>query len=190
LPGRIKADKFMAHLEPLQAALEAYCRRLLNRPDATADVLQSALAHAYRDFDRYAEGTDFRAWMFRHLHLEILNTNRRSARSRPTVSAPEVLVEDIWQLALTEPLVKVLLADPEPILDQCDAVVFQAVSDLSQQERAVLLLHTIGEFKYREIGEILQVPIGTVMSTLARTRARLRERLLGYAEKHGLLRSK
>lgn len=180
----------MRHLEPLQAPLETYCRRLLSEPAAIADVLQSALANAYRDFDRYSEGTDFRAWIFRYVHLEILNANRKSARLRHMEPAPEVPVEDIWQLALNEPLVKVLLDDPEPILDQCDAAVSEAVRDLPSLERAVLLLHTIGEFKYREMAEILQVPIGTVMSALARSRSRLRERLLNYAEKQGLLRHK
>lgn len=56
----------MRHLEPLQASLEAYCRRLLSEPHAIADVLQSAVANAYRNFDRYAEGTDFRAWILRN----------------------------------------------------------------------------------------------------------------------------
>ncbi|MCI0682657.1 MAG: sigma-70 family RNA polymerase sigma factor [Gemmataceae bacterium] len=179
----------MRHLEPLQASLEAYCRRSLNHGDAIADVLQSAVANAFRDFDRYAEGTDFRAWMFRYVHLEILNTNRKSARLGHAERPPEVAVEDIWQLALTEPLAKVLLDDPEPILDQCDAAVSEAVRELPALERSVLLLRTIGEFKYRETAEILQIPIGTVMSALARGRSRLRERLLSYAEKQGLLRS-
>jgi RNA polymerase sigma-70 factor (ECF subfamily) len=64
----------------------------------------------------------------------------------------------------------------------------QAVRELAPVERAVLLLQAIGEFKYREIAEILQVPIGTVMSTLARSRLRLRQRLVQYGEEHGLLK--
>ncbi len=186
--GRGKAENFMRHLEPLQGALEAYCRRSLNDPNSVRDVLQSAIANAYRDFHLYVEGTNFRAWIFRYVHLESLNCNRKYARTRHEELSTDLSVEDAWQLALDEPLFKVLLDDPDAVLDQCDAVIAQAVRELSPLDRAILLLQAIGEFKYREIAEILQVPIGTVMSILARGRVRLRQRLVHYGEEHGLLR--
>jgi RNA polymerase sigma-70 factor (ECF subfamily) len=177
----------MRHLEPLQGALEAYCRRSLYDPNSVRDVLQTAVANAYRDFHLYAEGTNFRAWIFKHVHLESLNCNRKHARTRHRELTTDLWGEEAWQLTLDEPLLKVLLEDPDPLLDQCDEVVAQAVRDLASQERAVLLLHAIGEFKYREIADILQVPIGTVMSSLARSRLRLRQRLVQYGEEQGLL---
>jgi len=186
--GPAKAENFMRHLEPLQGALEAYCRRFLHDPNAVRDVLQNAVANAYRDFQLYVEGTNFRAWIFRYAHLEALNCNRKYARARHEELPADLSVEDAWQLALDEPLLKVLLDDPDAVLDQCDAVVAQAVRELAPLERAVLLLQAIGEFKYREIAEVLQVPIGTVMSTLARSRLRLRHRLVQYGEEHGLLK--
>jgi RNA polymerase sigma-70 factor (ECF subfamily) len=186
--GGIKAEKFMRHLEPLQGALEAYCRRSLHDPNPVRDVLQSAVANAYRDFHLYVEGTNFRAWMFRYVHLETLNSNRKHSRTRHQELPVELPVEDAWQLALNEPLFKVLLDDPDAVLDQCDAALAQAIRELAPLERAVLLLQAVGEFKYREIADIVQVPIGTVMSTLARSRACLRERLVQYGEEHGLLK--
>ncbi len=186
--GRVKADSFMRHLEPLQGALEAYCRRLLYDPSATGDVLQSAIGKAFRDFHLYVEGTNFRAWIFRYAHLETLNYNRKYSRSEHEQLPADLSVEDAWQLALNEPLFKALLDDPDPVLEQCDATLAQAVRELAPLDRAVLLLHAIGEFKYREIAEILQVPIGTIMSTLARSRVRLRQRLVQYGEEHGLLK--
>ena len=186
--GRTKAENFMRHLEPLQGALEAYCRRSLHDPNSVRDVLQSAIANAYRDFHLYVEGTNFRAWIFRYAHLETLNSNRKYARTRHEELPADLSVEDTWQLALDEPLFKVLLDDPDPVLDQCDTALARAVRELAPLERAVLLLQAIGEFKYREMAEILQVPIGTVMSTLARSRVRLRQRLVQYGEEHSLLR--
>jgi RNA polymerase sigma-70 factor (ECF subfamily) len=186
--ARGKAENFLRHLEPLQGALEAYCRRALHDPNSVQDVLQSAVANAYRDFHLYVEGTNFRAWIFRYAHLETLNSNRTYARTRHEELPADLSVEDAWQLAFDEPLFKVLLDDPDAVLDQCDAVVTQAVRELAPLERAVLLLQAIGEFKYREIAEILEVPIGTVMSTLARCRVRLRQRLVECGEEHGLLR--
>lgn len=178
----------MRHLEPLQGALESYCRRSLHDPNAVQDVLQSAVANAYRDFHLYVESTNFRAWIFRYAHLETLNCNRKYARTRHDELPADLSVEDVWQLALDEPLFKVLLDDPDAVLDQCDAALAQAVREMAPLERAVLLLQAVGEFKYREIAEILQVPIGTVMSTLARSRVRLRQRLVRCGEEHGLLR--
>ena len=183
-----KTERFMRHLEPLQGALESYCRRSLRDRNAIADVLQSAVGNAFRDFHLYAEGSNFRAWIFRYVHLEIQNWNRKHDRTKHEELPAELAVEDAWELALNEPLFKVLLDDPEAVLDQCDAALAQAIGDLATVERAVLLLHGIGEFKYREIAEILQVPIGTVMGSLARCRLRLRQQLVEYGAELRLLK--
>ena len=186
---RAKAANFMQHLEPLQGALEAYCRRSLHDPNAARDVLQSAVANAYRDFHLYVEGTNFRAWIFRYLNGEILNANRRAGRLPRTVGTlAELPVEETWQMALDQPLAAALRDDPDAVLDQCDQVLAEAVRELPPQEQAVLLLRAIGEFKYREVAQILGIPLGTVMTCLSRGRQRLRERLLDYGREHGLLR--
>ena len=184
-----KAARFLRHLEPLQGALETYCRRILHDAGTVADVLQSAVANAYRDFHLYAEGSNFRAWIFRYAHLEALNANRKHARTRHEELPADLSVEETFQLVLDEPLVKSLLDDPDLVLDQCDAALSQAVKALSSLECAILLLHAVGEFKYREIADILQVPIGTVMSGLARCRLRLRQRLVAFGEERGLLKA-
>ena len=76
------AESFLRHLEPLQEPLEAYCRHALHNSSDVPDVLQSAIANAFRDFDLYASGTNFRAWIFRYVYLEICNCNRKEARHR------------------------------------------------------------------------------------------------------------
>ncbi len=179
----------MRHLVPLQGALEAYCRRSLFDPNAITDVLQAAVGNAFRDFHLYVEGSSFRALVFRYVHLEIQNCNRKHIRTRHEELPGELSVEDAWELALDEPLFKVLLDDPEAVLDQCDDALATAMRELSAAERSVLLLRAIGEFKYRELADILQVPIGTVMSSLSRARLRLGQRLARYGEERGLLRS-
>jgi RNA polymerase sigma-70 factor (ECF subfamily) len=100
----------------------------------------------------------------------------------------ELLVEESWQMALDEPLAEILRNDPDAVLDQCDQVLAGAVRDLPPQEQAVLLLRAIGEFKYREMAEILGIPLGTVMTCLARGRLRLRQRLVDFGRERGLLR--
>ena len=174
--GPTKAETFLRHLEPLRGALEAYCRRALSDRGEVQDVLQSVVANAYRDFDLYAQGTNFRAWIFRYLHLEILNCNRRHGRDRhealPAAGPP---AEEVWSLALNEPLFDALLDDPDAVLDQCDEAVAEAVRELDPIGRAALLLQAVGEFKYREIADILGIPVGTVKSRLHTALVRLHE---------------
>ena len=175
----------MAHLEPIQRQLTVYCARSLHQPNEASDVLQSAITVAFRDFDKYSEGTNFRAWLFRYVTLEILNRNRASHR------LPKVLTEESPQpasrLDLTSFRLETLLDDPEAVLDHCDDLVARCVWELTPQERNILLLRAIGDFKYREIAEILEIPIGTVMGLLSRARSQLRDRLLQYARERGLL---
>jgi fluoride exporter len=76
-----KAERFLAHLEPLQPALEAYCRHQLNDRSGVEDVLQTSVARAFEDFDLYHEGSNFRAWIFRYLNLTILNWTRRRVQA-------------------------------------------------------------------------------------------------------------
>jgi RNA polymerase sigma-70 factor (ECF subfamily) len=184
-----KIERFLRHLEPLQGALEAFCRRSLKDRNAVADVLQNAVANAFRDFRLYSEGTNFRAWIFRYTHLEILNSNRALKRHKHDDLNAEIGVEDAPPITLDEPVFKVLLDDPDLVLEQCDTALAQAIRELAPAERSVILLHAVGEFKYREIAEILHIPIGTVMSRLARCRVHLRQRLVQFAEAQGLLRS-
>jgi len=177
----------MRHLEPLEGALEAFARRALLGPNAVADVLQSAIEAAYREFQLYVEGTNFRAWIFRFVHLEILSSNRKLRRRRVEPLPADVATEDVWERALDEPLFQELLNDPDPVLERCDEVLSRAVRELSPSERDVFLPRAMGEFKYREIAEILQIPLGTVMSTLARSRTRLRKQLVEYGNDSRLL---
>src|SRR5262249_3901294 len=72
-----KTTAFMALLQPLQRQLEVYCRRMLRDRSQVEDVLQTAVMTAFSRFDRYAEGTNFRAWMFRFVTHEVFNRNRK-----------------------------------------------------------------------------------------------------------------
>ncbi len=183
-----RAERFLRHLEPLQGAMEAYCRKSLHDPDCVEDTLQNALTDAFRKFDLYAENTNFRAWIFRFLNLEILAQNRRTAQGgNPTTLPAELLLAEGSSPVGSERLLQSLAEDPEAVLDNCDDALAHAVAELEPRDRSVLLLAAIGEFKYGEISEILEVPVGTVMSSLARTRERLRRQLADYGRQQGLL---
>ncbi len=185
-PG--KAQNFLRHLEPLEGALEGFCRRMLRDQGELQDALQSAIASAFQDFHLYAEGTNFRAWIFKYVYLETCNRNRKHERNRHEALPAELPIEETWQIILDEPLFKTLLDDPDAVLEQCDARLSEAIRSLSPREQSVFLLRVIGEFKYREIAEILEIPIGSVMGHLAHARLKLRQELVEYAEEQGLLK--
>jgi RNA polymerase sigma-70 factor (ECF subfamily) len=179
--ARDKAETFLALLRPLQRRLEVYGRRLLRDPSLAEDVLQAAVAEAFAKFDRYAAGTNFCAWMYRFVTLEAFNRNRKHepfswgdaprdvAAAPPT---PEEMLEG-WP------------ADPDEALAVFDDEVVAALRELAPPERATLLLRAIGEFSYREIGELLSIPLGSVIGYLSRARQKLRRSLAGYAGRQG-----
>lgn len=182
---RQRSERFVAHLQPIQRQLAVYCSRALNYSEETEDVLQTAVANAFRDFDTYSEGTNFRAWMFRYVTLETLNRNRAYRRSPSELC--ELQIPAAGALEIGAYRLETLLEDPEAVLDHCDSVVAASIGRLTEHERRILLLRAIGDFKYREIAEILDIPMGTVMGLLSRARSQLRSVLLEYAREQGLL---
>lgn len=183
-----KTERFLRHFVPLQNMLAAVCRRSLQDRTEVEDVLQSAVASAFRNFDLYAEGTNFRAWIFRYVTYEVLNRNRARTRKRQVELSDEFLdIHSTGGLGVADEAMDRLLDVPEVVLDQCDDVLTQALLELPDLERNIFLLRAIGEFKYREVADIMDVPIGTVMGLLARSRERLRHRLLDFAKAHRLL---
>jgi RNA polymerase sigma factor (sigma-70 family) len=99
----------------------------------------------------------------------------------------EVAADEAPSLPANEDVAALLLEEPDLVLDRCDDALAGAVHELPDLQRSIFLLRSIGEFKYAEIAEILEIPIGTVMGLLSRSRERLRRQLLEYARSHGLL---
>ena len=174
--NQLKCNRFLQQLRPLQGALEAYCRRTVHRSSEAEDVLQDAVMKAFRDFGRYAEGTNFRAWIFKYVNLEIMAGNRTVARYSHEILAFEPLAAKGSLTALERISPEKLPDAPEIVLDECESELANAIWELSLTEHSVLLLHAIGRFRYREIADILELPIGTVMSHLSRGRQHVRRR--------------
>jgi len=168
------ADRFLEHLQPLERELEAYARRLSWEPQQAPDALQNAVLRAYTAFDRYREGTSFRAWMFKILTREVFALNRKHAR----IARHEFQLEPEELAALAGPGATGDARDWAPNLDALadtlEPALLRALRNLTDLERAVLLLRAIGGFRYREISVALDIPLGSVMGDLARARQKLR----------------
>jgi RNA polymerase sigma-70 factor (ECF subfamily) len=149
-------------------------------------VLQASVARAFAQFDRYVEGTNFKAWMFRFVTLETFNRNRKHEPVTFGDVPTDLPAAESWTLVEREDVLTAMLDDPDVVLEHFDDVVVAALAELAPPERAVLLLRSIGEFSYLEIHELLGIPLGSVMGYLSRARTRLRSSLAEYAAQRGL----
>lgn len=181
-------DRFVELLRPHRGALEAYARRALRDRSAVDDALQAAVTTAWRIFGRFVDGTNFRAWVFRILAHEVLNQNRRSERESSLELLAQTAETDFAGALAREDVYERLLGEPGLLSEHFDTEVVRALDRLNAGERSVFLLRAIGEFAYREMADILGIPIGSVMGHLHRARSKLREALCGYAEREGLTR--
>ncbi len=141
--------------------------RWLTRDDSEAeDLVQETLTKALRAFDSFQQGTNFRAWIFR-----IQKNTFLTSRTALAASLTDFL-ED--QPDVAEVSIHGFTPEAEMIQMNQAAILDAALGELPIPLREVILLSDMEEFKYREIAEILGVPIGTVMSRLSRARQTLR----------------
>lgn len=175
---------FLAALEPHRNALGAFCSRMVRDRADLEDALQTTLLEAYRKFEAFEPGTNFRAWVFRFAALTALSVNRRRAREPDPL--PEEPLPASEELAL-EIEYDALLTRPELVRERLSDEVCRALDGLTDRERAIFLLKAIGELTCAEAAHVLSVPIGTVMGLLARARGKLRESLTEYARREGYL---
>lgn len=181
-------ERFLAHLERVRGPLTAYVRSLLWRGDGLSDALQVILMTAFEKYAAFEEGTDFRAWVFRIATLQVFNLNRKHGREEPSIPEgaepvdPATALEREWTY-------EEILHDPDRLLDRMEDEVRAAVRRLPPNERAVLLLVSVGGFTSREAAEIMSIPHGSAMGYVGRARGRLREALAEYARTRGWARS-
>jgi RNA polymerase sigma-70 factor (ECF subfamily) len=161
---------------------------MLRNSRLVEDVLQDAVADAFARFDSYADGTNFKAWIFRFVTLAVFNRNRKHEPIFFAEMPDDLAAEESWELSCHEDTFAAMLEDPDVILDRLDDPLAEALQKLPAPERAVLLLRAIGECSYAEIQELLAIPLGSVMGYLSRARRRLRRSLADYAAERGLYR--
>ena len=143
---------------PLMTSLYAAALRMTRNPADAEDLVQETYLRALRSFGNYAPGTNVRAWLFTILHRARVDALRRGGRRLATVELQEG----------DGP------ASPAPQESFVLGGLERAIGALPEALRSAVLLRDVEGFSYREIAEILEVPVGTVMSRLHRGRAALR----------------
>jgi len=165
-------------------------RMTRNRADAE-DLVQETYMKAWRAYDSYEEGTNLRAWLFRIMTNTYINKYNAKMR-RPT----ETELDDVEELYLYRRLGTIdqsrMSASAEDQMMELftDDEVKNAIEELPEAFRMPLLLSDVDGFSYKEIAEMLDVPIGTVMSRLHRGRKAMQKRLYEFAKERGLVDEK
>jgi RNA polymerase sigma-70 factor (ECF subfamily) len=181
-------ERFTELALPHMQALYTAALRMTRNPADAEDLVQETFLKAYRAFDRYEDGTNIRAWLYKILTNTFINSYR-AAKRRPEKAD----VEDVEDLYMYRRLGEVQTggtgrsAEDEVFSHITDDEVKHAIESLPEAFRIAVLLADVEGFSYKEIADITDVPIGTVMSRIHRGRKALQKALTNFAETRGLV---
>lgn len=167
---------------PHMDALYNFALRMTSDPDEADDLLQETYLKAYRFFDKFEQGTNCKAWLFRIMKNSFINIYRRTSKEPAKVDYNDV--EEFYHSIRAES------TDPNDLEEKIfsnilDDDVSTALEALPEEFRTVVILCDIEGFTYEEIADFVECPIGTVRSRLHRGRKMLRSQLYDYATKRG-----
>ena len=177
-------DEFLEKIETHRNEFYRFVHRNVWDSGVSEDVFSQAVLAAYENRHKYTPGTNFRAWMFRILMNKCFVANRETARAFEPLDSSGTA-----HALAADPAPSVsAFEDPVAVLEQCGDEVFHAFRGLSTAQRTSILLRGVERFSYKDIAEIMEIPVGTVMTHLARGRKKLREELAIYAKETGIIR--
>lgn len=175
-------EEALPHLNPLYN----YARSISPSKQDAEDLVQETFMRAYRYFHQYTPGTNCKAWLFTILR-NLYNTNYKRYKETPNQVHYDA-EEEIYEHMVNEELTSVVKNPEEDFFENIlpDEIV-NAIEDLPEKYRSCIELSDVEDFSYKEIAEILDIPIGTVMSRLHRGRNLLKKKLVDYAKEKGVI---
>lgn len=168
-------------------ALYGAALRMTRSPADAEDLVQETFLRAYRGFGTFEQGTNLKAWLYRILTNTFINSYRAKQR-RPDETALDD-IEDLYlykRIGALEGGYSGKSAEEEVLERFTDTDVKDAIESLPEQFRIAVLLSDVEGFSYKEISEIMEIPLGTVMSRLHRARKALQKALVDVGVRRGL----
>ncbi len=173
---------------PQADALYGAALRMTRNETLAEDLVQETLLRAYRFWHKFQKGTNVKAWLFRIQTNLFINQYRKVQKERAVFDGRQV--DDMLERHAAE---ESSFLPPETRKDFLTHLigdqVMKALDELPFEFRMTILLADMHDLSYKEIAEVLDCPVGTVMSRLHRARKILQSKLLGYAAKRGVIRT-
>ena len=167
---RLSEREFLDLLEKHKDEFYRFVRRSTWNASDVDDVFSEAVMVAWEKRDKFQVGTNFRAWFYKILLNKSYVANRHTKRNSVDYDAiAEVNLEEVDQEEMPR-----AFSDPKFFLDQVDDELVGALDKLRTPERTCLLLRASGSCSYKEIAAIMDIPVGTVMTHLARGRKKIK----------------
>jgi RNA polymerase sigma-70 factor (ECF subfamily) len=181
-----RVARFEKDAMPFLDQLYSAALRTTRNPADAEDLVQETFAKAFAAFHQYKHGTNLKAWLYRILTNTYINSYRK--KQRQPLQSDSSDVED-YQLARAESHTSRGLrsAETEALDHLPDSDVKRALQEIPEDFRLAVYLADVEGFAYKEIAEIMDTPIGTVMSRLHRGRHQLRDLLSDYARERGFV---
>lgn len=172
----------MVHID----ALMRTARRMTKSDSDAEDLVQETMLKAYRFFDRFEEGTNCKAWLFKIMTNIFINNYRSQSKAPQSLTFDDIDDSFLFgQLAKSK-----AVTDPEKEFFSkiFDDDVRKAINELPEDFRLVVILSFLEGFAYQEIADITGLQIGTVKSRLHRGRKLLQKALFDYAQRNGFIK--
>ena len=176
--------EFSYSLQKLSSSLKPFAMKLTRDVDDANDLLQDTMVKAFTNKDKFTEGTNLKAWLFRILSNTNINNSVKRGKDQAKTALDEL--ED-WQVGGAESLTSVAnrSAEVEAIDAMPSSAVKRALAELPENWRMIVYYRVVEGLSYAEIAKVLDIPDGSVMSGLHRGKKMLRGLLLEYAQQEG-----
>ncbi|MGV0327220.1 sigma-70 family RNA polymerase sigma factor [Corynebacterium confusum] len=180
-----RAASFEEQAMPLLDQLYGGAMRMTRNPQDAEDLIQETYLKAYKNFDSFKQGTNLKAWLYRIMTNTYINSYRKAQR-RPTQSSADELTD--FQLYTTSGHDSTGLESAEvaALKAMPDTTISEAMNDLPEDYRMVVYYSDVVGLAYKEVAEVMEIPLGTVMSRLHRGRKLLRKALKDVAREQGI----
>ena len=182
------ATEFLSHVRPHWGGLHRVAGRYAGGEVDARDLVQETLLRAWRSYNPGEERSYNRAWLFVIMRSVVVDWQRTARRRINLVVGTDTELTDLAPADLTEPFSPLPSFDEDRFREFLDDHVVRALDRLEPAFREVVVLSVAGDLSYREIAEVLDCPVGTVMSRMARARRTLREALSSFATQTGWIR--
>ena len=173
---------------PYREQLYKSALRLTRSIEDAEDLIQETYLKAYKYYAKFSEGTNFKAWLFKIMKNTFINSYRKKKLQPHRVDFDD-LQEGLEQSLLDRGELRNPDPESEYMFGEMDAEVRDAILGLPHDYKMVILLADLEGFAYREVADILEVPVGTVMSRLYRGRKMLEGALLSFGVRNNYIRT-